>query len=330
MSKPIPAVVETVTAQVEAAVIAASKALNEAEVQLVKLERRAEDARGTVAMRRRELGLALIEARKAWPARGPNSKGWGEFLARIGIAQSTAWRLMDQAGYKEAETLGTPDLPGISCSGGQQHENADDHAGVEGQLVESPVERTIEAVNGNGGSGDPMRGAYCTPKKYADAVGEWDLDPFSNPRSHIRSELACLLERGDNGLMVPSTPGSYWIAPLDRESMEQGATAEMFVATPETRVFLQPPYSIVEEAIAHYGHTRFCALLRFDPSTEWFARLWALTTAIAIPVGERIEFEPPPGVEASANPYPHAFYYSDESDITDEIRQLCIVLRVEH
>lgn len=165
-------------------------------------------------------------------------------------------------------------------------------------------------ANVNGGSGDPLRGSYCTPKKWADLIGSWGLDPFSNPRSHIVSSRSCQLERGDNGL-EPGPPGTYRIG------------GRVFRATAATRVFIQPPYEIVHEAISHYGHTRFCALLRFDPSTDWFLRLRRLTKLFAVPLAERFEFEPPPGVEASGNPYPHAFYFANPADATPELLRRC-------
>lgn len=120
MEKPIPAIVENAHAEVEAAVRKYFSALREAEVQLEKAEKRFEAAKGAVLMRRRELGLALIQARGAWPKRGPNAKGWGEFLEREGLTQSTAWRLMEEAD------------PKFSCS---VHENSPDapHAAERGE-----------------------------------------------------------------------------------------------------------------------------------------------------------------------------------------------------
>lgn len=312
----------------------------QADTSAARWEQQAAAARETSKVRRREIGEALLKARGAWPDRGPNAKGWGEFLKRVGLEQSTAWRYMDDAR--------TPERPGFM----QPHENsAPEPAGdrpsayrdVKPENAPEPevspavteaavlqllakldpdarkrVARELRTANVNGGSGDAERGTWCTPKKYAHAVGPWDLDPFSNRRSHVAAARRCALEDSGNGLLDPAVTGSYSAPPAFGR------------ADASTRVWIQPPYDIVDQAIAHYGHTRFCALLRFDPSTEWFAQLWALTTVVAIPFGERLEFEPPPGIEASANPYPHAFYYRDERDVTDEIRRLCIVLRVEH
>lgn len=122
--KPVPAIVEDAREHAMAAVRAAASSLREAEVQSAKADKRAEAARGAVSMRRLELGKALIEARKQWPKRGPNAKGWGEHLAREGIEQSTAWRMMRDAGWTEADDAAT-DGPGgeFSCDPQPPHEN---------------------------------------------------------------------------------------------------------------------------------------------------------------------------------------------------------------
>lgn len=60
-------------------------------------ERKREEA----ARRRLEMGRVLVEARKAWPARGPKAKGWGEFLANLGITTDTALNWMKLAGHVE-------------------------------------------------------------------------------------------------------------------------------------------------------------------------------------------------------------------------------------
>lgn len=170
--------------------------------------------------------------------------------------------------------------------------------------------KTLRA-NGNGGSGEVDRGAYCTPKEWADRTGRWDVDPFSNPRSHIRSTRSCQLERGDNGL-EPGKPGTYRIG------------GRVFRATAATKVWIQPPYEIVLEVLAHYGHTRFGALLRFDPSTKWFEQIWAMSRLIALPRRERIEFEAPPDVPTSKNPYPHAFYFAHPADASPALLRRCV------
>jgi hypothetical protein len=181
-------------------------------------------------------------------------------------------------------------------------------------------------ANVNGGSKDIARGAYCTPKWLAELVGPWGLDPFSNPRSHIEAAERCMLEDGGDGLLT-GPPGTYRVGtglPSTRPvSLERHATAD-------TRVWLQPPYEIVDEAIAHYGHTRFCALLRFDPSTDWFQSLYRLTQLVCIPRRRRIDFDPPPGVavgKTRESPFPHALYYARVEDATEAVLRRCIAWR---
>lgn len=160
-----------------------------------------------------------------------------------------------------------------------------------------------------------VRGGWCTPEKYTEALGRFDLDPFSNPRATVQASYNCMLERGDDGFgkSRPQVPGEHYIADVG-----------LVMATPEFRVFLQPDYGFVHEAITHYEHTQFTALLRLDPSTSWFARLWALCEVVLVPVRDRIAFVPPEGVKASANPFPHGFYYRRAGDVPDAMRALCI------
>lgn len=167
---------------------------------------------------------------------------------------------------------------------------------------------------------DEQRGAWCTPKKYAEAVGQFHLDPFSNYRSHIASDFACWLERGDDGFGVG--------APLDKPGAFYVGSRGYQYASEDWRVWIQPDYEYVLEAIAHYKHTRFTALLRLDPSTQWFDELFAVSELILVPKGDRIEFDPPPGVKASSNPFPHGLFYRHAEDATAEIHNMCFEWRV--
>ena len=171
-------------------------------------------------------------------------------------------------------------------------------------------------VNANGGSRELARGGYCTPEDWAEHVGRWDLDPFSNPRSHIVATERCMLEDGGDGFGDGKTPGSYRVG-----------RGPVQVASKHTRVWIQPDYLFVDEALAHYGHTRFCALLRFDPSTRWFQRVYRLAALVCVPRLKRFEFEPPPGVKASKNPYPHALYNAREQDATPAVLRRCVAWR---
>ncbi len=161
------------------------------------------------------------------------------------------------------------------------------------------------------------RGSWCTPKKYADLVGSFDVDPLTNARSHIVANWTCQLERGDDGLAGES--GEFYVASEDL----------ILKATHEHRVWIQPPYDIVLKAIRHYGHTRFTALLRLDPSTQWFSELYALSEVILVPARDRIEFDPPPGVKPSSNPFPHGFFYKHAADVPSALRDVCLEWRTK-
>lgn len=143
------------------------------------------------------------------------------------------------------------------------------------------------AVNVFGGAGeDEGRGSWCTPKWLADLLGEFDLDPCSNSRSHVWATTRAILEDGDDGLSLCTCI--------------------------EEEVFINPPYARgqVIRWVKHWRHTRFTFLLRWDPSTDWFAELLPHCTHVWFPE-QRINFEPPPGVKSSSNPFPHALYMRD-------------------
>lgn len=231
---------------------------------------------------------------------------------------------------------------------------------------------------------EEQRGAWCSPPEYTAAAvdkdGPFDVDPFTNPRSTLLARHKCMLERGDDGFGLDRKhePGTYYIKPdgtrgarvdcgkcygggrvlgEDLEPVECPACSEgdgYHRATDETRVWIQPPYDIVIEALAHYGHTRFAALLRLDTSTVWFQLLYAgigeddmrnpealakltkalkhthtiapcapLCEVVMVPKSDRLEFVPPPGVKASSNPFPHGMFYKRAADVPDAIRALC-------
>lgn len=283
----------------------------------------AESARSVAARRRVELGGLLLRARPLWPERGTGTadhhvngklvQRWGEFLALVAIEETTARRYMAEAADPDAQRGGKRETGRVAAILAEVRKlGAADRESLLAELKPAAV---------SGGSGETDRGTWITAKRWADAVGRWDLDPFSNPRSHIVAEHRCMLEDGGDGLCpLPdmddaASAGAYRIA-----------SGEVHIAGAETRVWIQPPYEIVEDVIAHYGHTRFCALLRLDASTGWFARLWERTQVIALAKGTREFFEPPPGVKASGNPQPHAFFYADPRDVTPAIAESCIVL----
>jgi len=154
----------------------------------------------------------------------------------------------------------------------------------------------------------PDRDTYCTPLAWARRLGRWDYDPCSNERSHIDARFRFDLSHGRDGLVlaryVPRT----------------------------ARTFINPPYSrgnVIRWVMA-YRHTRFCFLVKFDPSTSWFEELYAATQTVCLPIHERVEFEPPPGVVASSNQFPHAFFFADRRDIPPAVAAACYVLDVDH
>lgn len=155
---------------------------------------------------------------------------------------------------------------------------------------------------------EPDRSTWVTPIDLARKLGPWDLDPCSNERSHIIARKTFDLERrGQDGLRLAR-----------------------FVSR-DTRTFINPPYTRgqVELWVDAYAHVRFCFLVRFDPSTEWFRKLISRTEIVLV-LHDRINFEPPPGVvphHKMSNPFPHACLVRDERDVTPALRNLCYVLR---
>lgn len=139
-------------------------------------------------------------------------------------------------------------------------------------------------VNPVGGSG---RGTFCTPKWLADLIGPVDVDPCSNVRSHVVAAHKFFgASAEDDGLRI---------AP------QVAATA---------LVYVNPPFNAgeVTKWVRAYTHTNFMFMLRFDPSTSWFKELLEHTHFIWFPYRSRINFEPPPGVKVSSNPFPHGLY----------------------
>lgn len=297
--------------RIEAATRVAIDAVRAAEGRIVKLNGELATVTETARARRLELGKLLVQARGAWPERGPRAKGWGEYLVRLQIDQQRAWEFMRYAGYVGEVS---PNVGEISEGLPTLHE-----AGVIGsptlRLVPDLVDTDPDVANVYGGSRELARGKYCTPPWITEAVGHVDVDPFGNDRSTVQAEVACWLERGDNGIS-DGGPGSYYTKADGRSR-----------ATPRTKAWIQPPYEIVLEAIAHYGHTRFIALLRFDTSTEWFAKLFTLSETILL-FRKRVDFRPPPGIlapdeDAAGAPFPHALFYARTADVTPAIRDLC-------
>lgn len=165
--------------------------------------------------------------------------------------------------------------------------------------------------NPAGGSGlTDGRDSWCTPLWLAKLIGRVKLDPCSNARSHVKADIALTLEAGDNGLCgCPSVRSVVNYASVG--AFFRKATTQQR-ATKEWTTFINPPYAKgdVEKWVRHYRHTRYVFLLRLDPSTRWFSLLMETCTNILL-LDKRINFEPPPGVKASSNPFPHALYLRD-------------------
>ncbi len=122
---------------------------------------------------------------------------------------------------------------------------------------------------------------WCTPKWLAEALGPFDIDPCSNASSHIVSLAKNGLCWGGDGL------ADSW----RNES-----------------VFCNPPYSDVlpwaRKLAAHQGP--WCALVKLDPSTRWWAALMEACPTVA-PFRKRLKFE---GAQSMTANFPSVLVYS--------------------
>lgn len=125
---------------------------------------------------------------------------------------------------------------------------------------------------------------WCTPKWLAEALGPFDLDPCSNASSHIKS-----LTRKALSLPAPDNDGIAW----DWLGLS---------------VFCNPPYSNplpwARKLAAHDGP--WCALLKLDPSTKWWAALMEAAPVVA-PFRKRLKFE---GEKSMTANFPSVLVYS--------------------
>lgn len=148
-----------------------------------------------------------------------------------------------------------------------------------------------------------LRNCWCTPLWLALLLGWVELDPCSNGRSHIKADVS--LYEDDDGLT--------------------------YIAPASWRVFINPPYGHgqVIRWIRHYVHTRFIFLLRWDPSTAWFQELLPQCDYVWFPPS-RVDFEPPPRIRESSNPYPHALYLRDPpEDLLERLKGAGYLFRVD-
>jgi len=330
-----------------------------------------DDARQKTAHARMELGRALAAARKMFPRSGVNAKGWTEFLAEIGMDPDVADVAMKYAAHIDDDPAfsGTSEdapeerrLPTLREAGLDSRPRASERTREDkrdDQDEEKP-ERSTTAATSRAipmsetelldalsiatpqirarviratkikmlDDGDKKRDGWCTSDKWAQAIGPIDLDPFCGPYSMIAAAIKCMRENDGDGFgggQPGMIPGSYLVG------TSLGCEAERGLATKETLVFLRPPSNLVLDAVAHYGHTRFVAVLPWAPYAEWFERLWPLCEVVCHPL-ERIGLMPPPDVSDPEfhDPHPHALFYRRASDVTDAVRELCIVITVDH
>jgi DNA N-6-adenine-methyltransferase (Dam) len=122
---------------------------------------------------------------------------------------------------------------------------------------------------------------WCTPKSLAELLGPFDLDPCSNPRSHILSRTSLMLENGENGLQT-----SWW--------------GSVFVNGPYSN-----PLPWCNRLEAYTGP--WCALWKLDPTTLWWSRL-IRNGAYWAPFRSRIKFERPDKPSLTAN-FPSVLVY---------------------
>lgn len=130
--------------------------------------------------------------------------------------------------------------------------------------------------------------SWVTPAALAESLGVFDLDPSSNARSHITAAATCSLD----GL-------SKCCVGRDGLALTWGGS-----------VFCNPGYSNVmpwaRKLAAHDGP--WCALLKLDPTTRWWAALMTASPTVA-PFRKRIRFESGTGKDMTAN-FPSVLVYS--------------------
>jgi len=136
---------------------------------------------------------------------------------------------------------------------------------------------------------------WCTPRGLAQALGMFDLDPCSNPRSHVQARVRYALPQ--NGLQLP------WMG----------------------RVFLNPPYSDVlpwaTRAVEHTPPGTVVALVKLDPTTKWWAKFMELRGVNWAPFKHRIKFERPDKPPFTAN-FPSALIWGGAAFLGEDPRDL--------
>lgn len=277
--------------------------LQEAEEACRKLEKKLGEGREAAQMRRLELGTLLLKVRAMYPRRGTKEDGWKAYLEAIEVDDSTAHRYMEMA-RSPAATSQTPDVrssEGPIPPDDDAPPRHEDEGGPELARDHGPPVGVDEP--------EIDRDTWCTPKWITEALGQVDLDPCANERSHVQAAKSFDLERrGEDGLELA-------------KKVKRGSLT-----------FINPPYSNVRPWIDAYGHVRFIFLLKFDPSTKWFVELMSKTRLVLIPKGTRVEFEAPPEVppeKSGANPFPHALFFALAEDAPQALLDRCFAWRLE-
>ncbi len=261
-------------------------------------EEQAANARASAKARRLRIGALLAKVRGAWPERGPKAKGWGEYLKRFGISEDSALRYIaevrgDFPQKSNLREIDTPDPIGDRPRQGDAPPLAlvpdpPSIALTEEQLLEAldrlnpdargRIQRSLRSKQGRENEGN--RDAYCTPSAITALLPEVDLDPCSNPRSTVRARRTYSLEAGQDGLALP------WSG----------------------LIYANVPYSAPLPWAEKHDHERgeltgAGFLVNADHSPAWW-RLLRKHLTIRLDFDERIEFDPPPGVESSKNDRP--------------------------
>lgn len=299
------------------------RALIAAERDLAALETKTDEKREDVARRRLRLGRALAEARKQWPARGPKAKGWGEFLARLGIDQPTAWRYMQLAGYSE-----------VSCTDDDEHEISVPtyaEAGIDKRprLTVNPPPPDPETQPDPGPRFDPAYGTSA-PVSSVSGADDYNSDEWYTPIDVVESARRVL--------------GAIDLDPATCEHAQRRIGAKTFYTKDDDglvkewrgRVWLNPPYSqpaarlFAEKLVAEYQAGRVTAAVMVQNAstdTGWFHAVARVST-VCLTRG-RINFDREDG-RGSQNRYGQVFFYlgSDPDCFASVFTQYGLVLRV--
>lgn len=129
---------------------------------------------------------------------------------------------------------------------------------------------------------------WCTPKWLTELLGCFDLDPCSNKHSTVLAHDCCSLDD-------------------ERETHRDGLAFDWSTRS----VFVNPPYSNplpwAQKLANHAGP--WCALVKLDPSTRWWAALMEADPVVA-PFRKRIRFEMPGDSRGMTANFPSVLVYS--------------------